>query len=264
MPFDLFIVDAFTDRVFGGNPAAVVPLDHWPDDALLQHMAAEHNLSETAFFAPEGDGYRLRWFTPVREVDLCGHATLATAFVLFEQLGYGRPAVRFFTRSGPLTVSRVAPGKFSLDFPTDHLQPTPLPLEAMEALGVQPLETWLGREDYLIRVEDEATVRSLQPDFSRLKAVSHVRGFIVTAPGSDCDFVSRCFYPAYGIDEDPVTGSAHTTLTPFWAERLGKTTLEARQISRRGGKLTCILHGERTELQGSGVLYARGTVFAGA
>ncbi len=264
MPFDLFIVDAFTDRLFGGNPAAVVPLDTWPEDALLQHMAAEHNLSETAFFAPEGEGYRLRWFTPVREVDLCGHATLASAFVLYECLDHDRPEVRFFTRSGTLTVRRVGPCTFSLDFPTDHLRPVPLPVEAMEALDLQPLETWLGRDDCLIRVDSEEVVRRLQPDFARLKAVSHVRGFIVTAPGTDCDFVSRCFYPAYGIDEDPVTGSAHTTLAPFWAERLGKTTLEARQISSRGGKLTCILHGERTELQGKAVLYARGTVFAGS
>ncbi len=256
-----FIVDAFTDRAMCGNAAAVVPLESWPEDALLQRVAAEHNLSETAFFAPEAEGFRLRWFTPTCEVNLCGHATLAAAFVLCECLGYAHPSVSFHTRSGTLIARRLEARRFSMDFPSDTLEPAPLPPAAREALGLQPLETWRGKEDYLIRVAEPETVRNLQPDFGRLKRAAPARGFIVTAAAEECDFVSRCFFPALGIDEDPVTGSAHASLAPFWAERLGKTQLEARQISSRGGKLTCIWRGARTELHGEAVLYAKGTIF---
>jgi len=255
----LYQVDAFTNRLFGGNPAAVCPLDSWITDELMQQIAAENNLSETAFFVirPDGD-YDLRWFTPAAEVDLCGHATLATAHVLFRHLGNSKEQIGFHTRSGLLTVRRDGEG-YLMDFPADRIELVQAPVILVEALGAEPLEVWKGREDYLAVLPTEADVAALRPDFRKLMALGG-RGVLATAPGDNHDFVSRCFFPAYGIDEDPVTGSAHTTLTPYWANRLGKPELRARQISARGGEVGCRLLGNRVELTGQAVTYMIGEV----
>ncbi|MGV3720293.1 MAG: PhzF family phenazine biosynthesis protein [Actinomycetota bacterium] len=257
MRIPLYQIDAFADRVFGGNPAAVCPLASWLADALLQAIAAENNLSETAFFIPTEETPRLRWFTPLAEVDLCGHATLAAAFVLFERLQPGRETVTFQSRSGPLTVTR-SRDLLSLDFPALPLT-APLPTDALaRALQTRPIEV-RGGMDLLAVFGSQAEVRALKPDMERLKGLD-CRGVIATAPGDEVDFVSRFFAPAVGIPEDPVTGSAHCALTPYWAGRLGKSTLRARQISRRGGELQCELIGERVRISGRAVLYLEGNI----
>lgn len=262
MTYDIFQVDAFTDRLFGGNPAAVVPLEKWLPDATLQALAQENNLAETAFFVPADgtDQWHLRWFTPATEVKLCGHATLATAYVLFNCLQSNQTdKLTFHTLSGPLTVTRDGDW-LTLDFPCDRLEPVALPEPAQRGLNILPQAVWMGREDYLLLYNSEEEVLALQPDFKALSEVP-ARGFIATAPGQNSDFSSRCFFPAFGIDEDPVTGSAHTTLTPFWAERLGKTTLDAIQCSARSGYLRCTLQGDRVLLAGQGKLYLEGKFF---
>ena len=245
-------VDAFANRAFEGNPAAVCPLESWLDDGLLQAIAEENNLSETAFFVPSDKGFCLRWFTPASEVDLCGHATLATAHVLFEHLGHPGQAITFETRSGPLAVKRQR-NLLEMDFPARP----PIPCASFEllarALGRQPLEV-LGADDYLAVFDNEAVVRSIRPDFSLL-ATLDLRGVIITAPGSSDDFVSRFFAPRLGILEDPVTGSAHCTLAPYWAGRLCASRLSARQVSKRGGSLMCELKGDRVLLSGSAVTF---------
>jgi predicted PhzF superfamily epimerase YddE/YHI9 len=252
-----FVVDAFTDRLFGGNPAAVVPLDRWLDDALLQRIASENNLSETAFFVNERDGLRIRWFTPGAEVKLCGHATLASAFVLMTEIEPERTEITFQSLSGPLVVRREGE-RFALDFPVLNSVPAEPPPGLAEALGAPPHET-LRAMDWLAVYDGEAVVRSLAPDFAAIARVP-LRGVIVTAPGSDVDFVSRFFAPAVGVPEDPVTGSAHCALVPYWAARLGKTTLRARQVSRRGGELWCELRGERVIIAGHAVKYLEGAI----
>ncbi len=237
MKLPLYQVDAFTDLPFGGNPAAVCPLDAWLPDALLQQIAAENNLAETAFYVQKADHYALRWFTPTVEVDLCGHATLAAAFVLYELQGYAAPELAFETRSGRLTVVRQG-SRLVMDFPADTLAPAELSVAVRAGLGdVQPVETFRGNSDYLVVLESEAELLALHPDFRQIAEDRSVRAVIVTASGSspEADFVSRCFAPQSGIDEDPVTGSAHTTLVPYWAKRLGKARLTARQRSTRGG-----------------------------
>lgn len=256
----LWHVDAFTDRVFAGNPAAVCPLDAWLPDAQMQAIAAENNLSETAFFVPEGDGFRLRWFTPAVEVDLCGHATLASAWVLFNRLGFAAARVVFQTQSGPLTVARRGE-LLEMDFPARPPQPCPVPPALAAALGTKPVELHAAR-DYLCVLPDEAAVRALVPD---LAAVAKLDRFavIVTAPagpGRGVDFVSRFFAPAKGVPEDPVTGSSHTTLVPYWAGRLGKATLSAEQLSQRGGRLECRLDGNRVFLAGRCAPYMVGEI----
>ena len=254
-------IDAFAQRVFQGNPAAVCPLERWLDDALLQAVAAENNLSETAYFVAEGDGWRLRWFTPEVEVDLCGHATLATAHLIFTRLSTDADRIRFQTRSGAVEVIRQTGGRLALDFPSCPAKPVNDPgrLDAIAAaLGRPPRELLFGM-DYLVVFADESDVASLAPDMGRVAKLGG-RGVIVTAPGRDCDFVSRFFGPNVGIPEDPVTGSAHCTLTPYWSHRLGKTSLTARQISRRGGELFCEDRGERTRIAGHAVLYLEGTI----
>ncbi|MCB0564988.1 MAG: PhzF family phenazine biosynthesis protein [Phaeodactylibacter sp.] len=258
MNIPIYQVDAFTGKLFRGNPAAVCPLDKWLPEATMQAIAAENNLSETAFFIPKGQDYQLRWFTPAIEVDLCGHATLATAHVLFQHLDYQEAILNFHSRSGLLSVSRQE-GHYIMDFPTDILENTLAPKVLAEALRVQPREVLIGREDFLAVLDSEAEVAALQPDFRLLRQVKG-RGVIVTAPGESVDFVSRCFFPNAGIDEDPVTGSAHTTMTPYWAERLGKQELTARQISRRGGELRCTMLGERVALAGQAVTYMEGVI----
>ncbi|ANJ68046.1 isomerase [Halothiobacillus diazotrophicus] len=257
MMLKLYQVDAFTSRPFGGNPAAVVPLDNWLPEDMLQAIANENNLSETAFFVPSASGFELRWFTPVREVDLCGHATLATAYVLFDMLGYDQPVIRFETRSGPLFVEKQG-DRLVMDFPADPPEPCPLIETLILGLG-QPPRALLVASDYLAVYDDEATIRAIKPDQNLLAQLDR-RGVMVTAPGDTVDFVSRFFAPKYGILEDPVTGSAHCTLAPYWAERLGKTDLEARQISPRVGEISCHVRGDRVTLVGSAVLYLEGSI----
>ena len=258
MEAPLFQVDAFADRPFAGNPAAVCLLQRWPDAEVMQAIAAENNLSETAFLVGTGSEYALRWFTPVAEVDLCGHATLASAYVLFEQFGVDAEAVSFDTESGRLTVRRSADGLFEMDFPARAAEPCDAPDGLIAALGGSPVEVGLAA-DYLVRYAAEPEVRDLEPDFAGLRGLE-ARGVIVTAPGEECDFVSRFFAPDLGIPEDPVTGSAHSTLAPYWSDELGKSRLYARQLSRRGGELWCEVAGERVKISGRAVLYLSGSI----
>ncbi len=257
---DLYQVDAFAAEPFTGNPAAVVPLEAWLPDELMQAIAAENALSETAYLVPAGPArYELRWFTPAAEVDLCGHATLAAAYVLFERLGEEGEAVTFDSRSGPLGVRRGEGGRLVLDFPARPAEPCRPPETLAAALGAAPVEIRGAERDYLAVFDREADVRALRPDFGRLEALDR-GGTIVSAPGEDVDFVSRYFCPAFGILEDPVTGSAHSTLVPYWSERLGRSTLRARQVSRRGGELWCVDRGDRVEIAGHAVLYLEGRI----
>lgn len=250
----LYFVDAFTDELFTGNPAAVCCLPDWPDDAGLQKIAAENNLPETAFLVREADGYAIRWFTPRYEIDLCGHATLASAFVIRNFIDAGHATLRFHSQSGDLTV--LCQGEtYTLDFPARPAQAIAEPDGATQALGVSIKEFYLSR-DLIAVVESEDIVRNLTPDFSRLQTLASGDGVIVTAPGNDCDFVSRCFYPKSGVNEDPVTGSAHCNLIPYWSRRLGKKKLFAQQLSARGGTLHCQDLGDRVRIGGKAVLYA--------
>lgn len=253
----LFHVDAFAARVFEGNPAAVCPLEHWLDDPVMQAIAAENNLSETAFFKPATDGFDLRWFTPTHEVDLCGHATLATAHVLYEHFDCPQPRIRFQTRSGELHVARSGEW-LEMDLPAKVPQRCEAPQELSKALGAAPTEVWCA-DDYLAVFDAAAIVRELQPDLALLRQLDR-RGVIVTAPGERVDFVSRFFSPKLGVPEDPVCGSAHCTLTPYWARRLGRARLQACQISRRSGQLRCELRGERVLVSGRAVTYLRGEI----
>jgi len=258
-----FVVDAFTSRLFAGNPAAVMPLEAWLDDATLQQIAAEMSLSETAFFVPEPGsegGFRLRWLTPACEVDLCGHATLATAFVLMTQLEPSRTSVRFHTRSGALDVTRTG-DIFTLDFPArvpERIEDADVKAAVSVAIGAEVRELWRSR-NLLAVLDSAATVRALAPDFRAVNSLA-TEGLIVTAPSDEpeVDFVSRYFTPQHGIDEDPVTGSAHCTLGPYWAKRLGRTSLSAKQVSKRGGELAVEVAGDRVKLGGRAVLVARG------
>ena len=256
----LFQVDAFTDSLFGGNPAAVCPLEAWLPDDSLQAIAAENNLSETAFLvavAVDDADYEIRWFTPTAEVDLCGHATLASGFVLFEKLGFGKQTVRFMSKSGVLDVARDE-GSLVMDFPSRPPVAAVFPDGIEAALGVRPLE-YLSADKHMAVLADETAVRTARPDLRYIAGLSG-DGLILTAEGSDCDFVSRYFAPHMGIDEDPVTGSAHCVLTPFWVQRLSKRRLTARQVSRRGGDLICELDGDRVKIAGRAVLYLEGTI----
>lgn len=255
-PLPFFQVDAFAERPFTGNPAAVVPLTQWLDPALMQTIAAENNLSETAFFVRAGSGYHIRWFTPQTEVDLCGHATLASAHVLFQHLGYRDATILFTCKSGALAVTRQDDGRLTLDLPRQPVSACAVADGVVRALGAQPLGCYSG-EDLLVELVSAAAVAALQPDFTTLAQLPW-RGIIVTAPGTDCDLVCRFFAPAVGINEDPVTGSAFTKLVPFWAERLGREQLTARQLSPRGGYLTCQLKGQRVLLSGRAVTVIRG------
>jgi len=260
MNLTIYQVDAFTDTLFRGNPAAVCPLQSWLPDEVMQEIAAENNLSETAFFVPHGDDFQLRWFTPAREVRLCGHATLASAHVLYLHLGYKEGAIIFHTHSGPLEV-RHSGDAYTMDFPTDTIErverPSPL---FEEVLGIAPEEVWKGTDDYMVVLKSFEEVAGLYPDFAKMKTIN-ARGVLVTAPGRDTDFVSRGFFPAYGVDEDPVTGSAHTTLTPYWAERLGKKELTALQASKRSGRLHCSYKEDRVKSIGDAVTYMIGTIW---
>lgn len=256
----LYQVDAFTSRLFGGNPAAIVPLEDWIPDSVMQAIALENNLSETAFIVPKGKhNFQIRWFTPTIEVDLCGHATVAAAHVLYEHLNYTHSEITFDSRSGILTVRKEVDW-YILNFPSDILRKVPeYNAEFSRLFNIPVLETLKGKTDYMIVLEKEEDVISLQPDFVRLKQVP-ARGIIVTAKGNEVDFVSRFFAPQSGINEDPVTGSAHTTLTPYWAEKLTKNRLSALQVSARGGELFCKFIGSRVEIAGQAKTFLVGEI----
>jgi PhzF family phenazine biosynthesis protein len=255
----IFQIDAFTTRRFAGNPAAVMPMKSFLADPVLQAIAAENNLAETAFLVPEGGDYRLRWFTPMVEVPLCGHATLASAAVVMERLQPERNSVVFHSASGPLTVKRADAG-YVMDFPARPSEPVSAPPGLAEALGIVPIEALANAFNYMALLESAQVVRDIAPDMAALARMDRP-GVIVTAPGDGTyDFVSRYFAPAKGIPEDPVTGAAHCMLAPYWAKRLGKTAFRAFQASRRGGEVVCRLTGDRVELEGACVFYLEGEV----
>ena len=255
----IFQLDAFATRRFHGNPAAVMPMDGFPDDSLLQAIAAENNLAETAFLVQEGGDYRIRWFTPAVEVPLCGHATLASAAVVMNRLELGRTQVTFHSASGPLTVTRSGL-RYVMNFPARQSRPVTPPPGLAEALGVAPVEVLADAFNYMALLESAQTVRALAPDIAAIARLDRT-GLIVTAPGDDgYDFVSRYFAPAKGIPEDPVTGGAHCALAPYWAKRIGKAAFRAFQASRRGGEIVCRLAGDRVELEGACVFYLEGEV----
>jgi len=255
----IFQLDAFATRRFSGNPAAVMPLEGFLDDATLQAIAAENNLAETAFVVREGADYRLRWFTPTVEVPLCGHATLASAAVVMERLEPGRSEVIFHSASGPLTVRRVD-AAYVMDFPVRPSELASTPAGLAKALGMVPIEVFINAFNYMAVLESAQVLRKLVPDMAALARIDR-SGVIVTARGDErYDFISRYFAPAKGIPEDPVTGAAHCMLAPYWAKRLGKTEFRAYQASRRGGEIVCRLLGDRVELEGSCVFYMEGEV----
>lgn len=259
MKIPLYQVDAFTSKLFSGNPAAVCLLEDWPDDAVLQHIARENNLSETAFLVRKGPTVELRWFTPKTEVALCGHATLAAAYVLFTCKSWEQTTIRFVTRrSGELIVARRS-DRLEMDFPARPAHEIEAPQGLASALGVNPLRVLSSEEDLLAILPDEKTVREVSPDFAALEKIP-CRGVIVSAPGEHSDFVSRFFAPRVGVNEDPVTGSAHSVLIPYWAEKLKKKDLYALQVSARGGELFCGDRGERVTIAGHAVLYLEGTI----
>lgn len=260
LPIPIFQVDAFTSKLFGGNPAAVCILDQEIPDPILQKIGAENNLAETAYVWKFNDHYKIRWFTPEIEVDLCGHATLASAYVLFSFCNERRNPILFDSRSGELLVSIKNDGKLILDFPEDTIEECEIPIQISKALEVNILNCFRGKADYLVHIESEETLQNLQPDLSFIKKLNS-RGIIVTAKGSEFDFVSRCFFPQCGIDEDPVTGSAHTTLVPFWRPLLNKKHFIAKQISPRQGILYLESAGSRVLIGGYAAHYLTGTIF---
>ena len=259
MKIPIYQIDAFTDKLFAGNPATVVPIDQWLEDDLLQKIATENNQTETAFFLCKDGEYHIRWFTPVTEVDLCGHATLAAAFVLFNCMGLGSNEVVFNSRSGPLRVVQRNDVLF-LDFPSDHLESISIPKELKKAFNISPVKALKGKTDYLLIYKKEDDIMNLQPDIKRISEID-CRGVIVSSPGTRADFVSRFFAPKAGISEDSVTGSTHTTLTPYWAIELRQEQLLAQQLSRRGGTLTCEFKGERIIIGGKATLYMAGYIY---
>lgn len=255
----IFKIDAFASKVFSGNPAAVMPVKSFPTDAIMQAIAAENNLSETAFLVREGGDYRLRWFTPKVEVPLCGHATLASAAVVLERLEPGRKCVVFHTASGPLEVNRTDTG-YVMNFPARPSEPVSPPVGFAEALRITPVELFVNSFNYMAVLKNEQALRELSPDMATIARLERP-GVIVTAPGEgDYDFVSRYFAPAKGIPEDPVTGAAHCMLAPYWAKRLSKSVLRAYQASARGGEMICRVKGDRIELEGGCVFYLEGEV----
>ncbi|MEN8250819.1 MAG: PhzF family phenazine biosynthesis protein [Bacteroidota bacterium] len=255
----LYQIDAFTDKVFGGNPAAVCVLNAWLDEATMQSIANENNLSETAFIVKKDDNYEIRWFTPSVEVDLCGHATLGSAYVLFKYYDITTNIIEFHSKaSGVLPVEKVG-DDLTLDFPTDVCEKVAIPYSLISAFNIEPKETLKGKTDYLLIYSNQKEIEELTPDFNLIKA-SGIRGVIVSAPGDKTDFVSRFFGPGVGVNEDPVTGSAHTTLTPYWSNRLGKDVMTARQLSKRGGDLKCEYLGDRVKITGKAIIYFIGEI----
>lgn len=259
MKLRIYQVDAFASEVFKGNPAAVCILDDWIDEVLMQRIANENNLSETAFAVPVEARYEIRWFTPKMEVDLCGHATLTTAHVLFEHMGYSSDRIEFDSlHSGRLAVEK-SEGLLTLDFPADTLEEMVVPEVIVTALRKAPLKAYKGKSDFMFIYASQSEIENINPDFGLLAQMGG-RGVIITAMGNEVDFVSRFFAPQTGIDEDPVTGSAHTTLTPYWARVLGKKKLTARQLSPRGGDLVCENLGERVKISGKAITYLVGEI----
>ncbi|MCU0447094.1 MAG: PhzF family phenazine biosynthesis protein [Microscillaceae bacterium] len=259
MKLKIYQIDAFSERVFGGNPAAVCPLAEWLPEELMQKIAMENNLAETAFYVKTAQGFHIRWFTPTVEVDLCGHATLATAHVLFNHEGFAGSEVVFDSRSGYLKVSRHN-DLLTLDFPVDTLTALDLTEDLKNAFDISPQKAYKGKTDYMLVFEHEDQIRLLRPHLAHIAQLP-VRGVIATASGKSVDFVSRFFGPQSGIDEDPVTGSAHTTLTPYWAAVLQKTELSARQLSAREGELHCTLAHDRVKISGKAQTYLVGEIF---
>jgi PhzF family phenazine biosynthesis protein len=260
MNLQIYQVDAFAEQVFKGNPAAICPLESWLGDALMQQIAAENNLAETAFFLKAAEHYEIRWFTPEKEVDLCGHATLASAHIILSHFEPNAHKVSFYSpRSGRLSVERTDGDLLVLDFPSDPPAETGPRQDLVDALGKTPLKTLKGKTDYLLIYEAQEDIEAMSPDFFLLNKVK-ARGVIVSSPGNEVDFVSRFFAPQSGIPEDPVTGSAHTTLIPYWAGVLNKKKLEARQLSKRGGTLRCEYLGERVKIAGKAVSYLSGEI----
>ncbi|MBT3881498.1 MAG: PhzF family phenazine biosynthesis protein [Candidatus Scalindua sp.] len=257
MELDLYQIDAFTDRPFQGNPAAVIPLETWLPDNIMQSIAEENNLSETVFFVPTRNGFHIRWFTPETEVDLCGHATLAAAYVLFNILKYNKDKIEFKSKSGTLTVSQ-KDDWLVMDFPAQPPIPCNVPDEIVKAFGKTPIEC-LRSEDYIVVFETESDIIAIKPDIDYLKKLD-LRGVIITAKSGQYDFVSRFFAPKYGIDEDPVTGSAHTQLVPYWARKLDKATMKAKQVSEREGEIVCELRDDRVLISGKAVKFLEGRI----
>lgn len=256
---NLYQVDAFSNKLYHGNPAAVVVLENWIADELMKNIAAENNLSETAFVVNKGEYFEIRWFTPLVEVELCGHATLASAYVIFNELGFSKNIINFHSRKRGILIVEKVGEQMVLDFPADTINKIEIPQLLKEAFNYQPLEAYKGKTDYLLLFNNQKEIETLVPNFAKI-AESKVRGVMVTARGNDTDFVSRFFAPFVGINEDPVTGSAHTTLIPFWAERLGKTDMIAKQLSKRVGDLSCKLVGDRVKIGGNAVLYLIGQI----
>ncbi len=260
MKIPIYQADAFTNTLFGGNPAAVCPLQNWLPDEQLQQIAAENNLSETAYLVRQNDEYEIRWFTPSTEVKLCGHATLAAAHILFTELGHAGNSIGFHSKSGLLKVNRSGHDKLVLDFPANAPEPKPdIPAGIFEGLGIDVAPVFSTSFDYMVILPSQKAVEALQPDFKLLAQIP-CRGIIATAKGDDADFVSRCFYPQSGIDEDPVTGSAHTIMVPYWAQQLNKNQLSAIQLSKRKGYLDCELSGDRVLMTGQAVTYLKGEI----
>jgi PhzF family phenazine biosynthesis protein len=259
MKLKLYQIDAFAEKVFSGNPAAVVPLQNWLSDETMQNIACENNLSETAFFIPNENGFHIRWFTPATEVNLCGHATLASAHVLFHHLNYPKKEILFQSKSGILKVKKEGE-LIELDFPTSEVNEVELSPNIEKAFGIKPQKCFKGREDLMFVFRNQNEIQNLKPDFSFIKTLE-MRGIIATASSDEFDFVSRFFAPREGIDEDPVTGSAHTMLIPYWAKKLGKNKLVAKQISKRGGVLYCKYSDDRVQIGGRAQTYLTGEIF---
>jgi PhzF family phenazine biosynthesis protein len=259
MKLKVYIANAFSEKKFGGNPAAVVPLHDWLSDMLMQQIAAQNNLAETAFIIPQGEDFGIRWFTPTVEVDLCGHATLASAHVMFEHLAYGGDKIRFHSKSGPLLVTRNQ-DKITLDFPANEPQKAEDDGFIEKALGIKPQAIYKSLYDYMVVLENQSEIESLNPDLTLVKKLDS-RGLIVTAKGNEVDFVSRCFFPQSGIDEDPVTGSAHVVMVPYWAKQTCKYKLSAIQLSARRGYLNCELAGDRVLMTGHANTYLEGDFY---
>jgi PhzF family phenazine biosynthesis protein len=259
MKLKIYQIDTFTDKIFSGNPAAVCPLGEWLSTELMQKIAMENNLAETAFYVGKENKYEIRWFTPTVEVDLCGHATLAAAYALFNHEGYGGDSIHFYSpRSGDLRVSR-AGDILTLNFPADTLVPVELTKEMTDGFDILPKEAFRGKTDFMLLFENEDEIKHIKPNYDAISKLD-CRGVIVTAKGNEVDFVSRFFGPQTGINEDPVTGSAHTSLIPYWFKQLGKTEMSAIQLSDRKGYLNCKHLGERVEISGKAKLYLEGTV----
>ncbi len=259
--FPVYQVDAFTNKLFGGNPAAVCPLEEWLPDETMQNIALENNLAETVFFVKENEYYKIRWFTPTVEVKLCGHATLASAHVFYTELNYKENELKFNSLSGILKVSKRAESEYTLDFPANEAAPvTEIPEGLFEGLGIEDGLVLKSIFDYVVVLQSQSDIEKLDPDFNILKKVKS-RGIITTAKGDDVDFVSRCFFPQSGINEDPVTGSAHTTLTPYWSKKLNKNILKAIQLSGRKGYVDCELKDDRVLMTGKAITYLKGEYF---